>query len=110
MTRTRQVRLEPDVVALIEGDPDQEGLSLSAGANRVIRDHFSGPATVPVVDREPEDAPIPPVDRPSRPQMTRRRLAAGSGRLGAKIPPGRCPHPIGRRIGDRCASCGSVVR
>ena len=102
MARTRQVRLEPDVVLLLETDGDHDGLSLSSSANRALRHAYrtehglDGP-----VDREPARTP---------PAADRRALATRGARLGARVPPGVCRHPVARRVGERCGQCGTTVR
>lgn len=108
MGRTRQVRLEPDVVALIETDR----MSLSAAANEAIRrvhaatgDVVSRP-TRPQDGRTDDSAPITQ-PAPYRPPQVRRAQLQRKAGFGTS--PGRCPHPLSRRIGDRCAVCGGHV-
>lgn len=97
MARTRQVRLEPDVVALLGGD---DVPSLSAAANEAIRVAFG-----------PDGRPGPRGDDAPAVATGPGQVAAQGrgGRLPARMAPGRCSHPAARRVGDRCGQCGRQV-
>lgn len=95
----RQVRLELDVVALLQADEANDGLSLSAAANRTIR----------LLRQNRAGGPGGPPAPPSPAHVTTRALVR-RGPRGARALPGECRHPVSRRIGDRCAMCGMAVR
>ncbi len=104
MARTRQVRLEPDVVALLEQDPDSAGLSLSATANRALRLAYDD------ADSEPEQLEEEPRAMRRAPVMvTGQRLAAGRGGRARRVAR-PCAHPKARMVGARCGVCGREVR
>lgn len=96
---TRQVRLDEDVVALVEART--AGLSLSAATNALLRTALTAP--VPV--SEPESG--------GTAHLVTRDGAPGPVRAvarRAKRFSGGCPHPKARRVGERCAQCGRTVR
>jgi hypothetical protein len=109
MGRTSQVRLEPDVVAHLDADAELDGLSTSARANRVIRARYGGAPPRPSPVPEEHDAPTADREPPQGSASSGRTLAAARHR-GARATPGECRHPVGRRIGSRCAMCGAEVR
>jgi len=81
---TRQVRIDDDLAALLI-ERAAPGQSLSASANDVLR-------SVLVAT---------PAKRPS--------LSVGGRNAKAVSATSGCKHPIGRRIGNWCAVCGSAV-
>lgn len=104
MPRTRQVRLEPDVIDFLEHDPEHDGLSLSASTNRALRYAYRPSDD----ENEHPGTNGPEVSRVAA-AVPRRALAGPRGRTGARVAPGMCRHPLARRVGDRCAACGSRV-
>lgn len=125
-----QIRLDPDVVDLVDGQASEWGSSSrSATVNRMLRERSAPVAQEPterVVARPSADritvAPRAAQGRVSRPSSRSapktgtdvakaRAHARASTRGSEKKPqvrtsaPARCRHPETRRIGDFCAEC-----
>lgn len=91
------VRIEHDVNDALKAQAARPGetRSVTQLADHHLR-HGLGLATTPAGDQ--------PRARPARVSSPRARRTSGG-----PTPPGKCSHPIGRRIGDHCAACGAKV-
>lgn len=84
-----QVRLDGDVAEALQAVVEREGVSLAHVVNSRLRSALG----------------LRPAGKGQGP-VGRAFARAATGRVGGD----RCPHPIGRRIGDRCAVCGATVK
>lgn len=84
----RQVRLDPDVEADVEQLAAEAG-SLSKATNMLVREALDARTGKPA--------------RATSTPGTKRARVSHAARS-------TCPHPINRRIGDRCGWCGATVR
>lgn len=92
-----QVRLDDEATAFVQAEAGAAGVSAKHFVNDVLHDRArrarpstrEAPATVAVLGRP-------------------NRLSARKHKAPAKKA-GRCPHPLLRRIGDKCALCGENV-
>ena len=91
---TRQVRLDDDVAELLAKVADRAGRSLSAETNDRLR-RALGIST--------HRAPATAQATASVGRAPRR------GTRGPGLRATACAHPVGRRIGDRCADCGGTI-
>jgi hypothetical protein len=97
----KQVRLDPDVQAALERDVERKGGSLSSAANQRLRAGLGLAAG----GRKPRG-------RASERAATgaqQTTIASAAGRRTANATPSTCPHPVARRIGERCGACGSAI-
>lgn len=91
----RQVRLDPDVVELVEAQ-NPEGLSLSGRTNELLR---------ALLNREPEDEPEPTLVIPVEQYREALRARAGEERRARRR---RRSEPV--RAGVTCLACGAQIR
>lgn len=92
----KATRIDPDVAAAVEARRGTR--SFAATVNDLLR-----PLLL--------DVPVPTAAEPSVFVAAPQPMARPPARLTTRrSSTRRCPHPPGRRIGDRCGACGATVR
>jgi hypothetical protein len=86
---TRQVRLDDDVIGALDAIVERTGASLSGAANAQLRR---------ALNMVPKNSTVPP------------SLTSGAASLHAPDTRRGCRHPVGRRIGNHCAACGTQLK